>query len=146
MLAMIFMILPLPRSFSWLRPHWLTLVLIYWIVFSPNLIGVASGFAAGIFLDLLGGVLLGSTGLVLAVIAFLATVLRPRIRQIRFWQQLVIVIFLVGFEQLIYLWLQLFLGLPSVEVGYWYATGLSIIAWPILFSLLQTYQRKLKLL
>lgn len=98
------------------------------------------------FLDLLGGSLLGSAGLVLAIIAFLTTILRPRLRQIGFWQQLVIVIFLIGFEQLISLALQSFLGLSSVVTGDWRAAGLSIIAWPILFSLLQSYQRKFKLL
>lgn len=145
-LAMVGTIVPLPHNIAWLRPHWLTLILIYWIMFSPNMVGVVYGFVAGIALDLLGGLLLGSTGFVLALVAFLTIMLKPKLRQIGFWQQLVIVIFLVGFEQLISLWLQMFLGRSVVWTGYWLATVASIIVWPLLFALLQSYQRKLRLL
>jgi rod shape-determining protein MreD len=114
-------------------------------MFLPNFFGVITGFVVGILLDLLNGTPLGSTGLVLAFIAFLTIIFRPRLRQFRFWQQLVMVIILIGLEQLLYLWLQSALGHSSSGVWYWKATMLSVIAWPILFLLLQSYQRKLKL-
>ena len=145
-LALVCTIVPLPNGIAWLRPHWLTLILIYWIMFSPNMVGVVYGFVAGIALDLLGGLLLGSTGFVLALVAFLTIMLKPKLRQIGFWQQLVIVIFLVSFEQLMSLWLQMFLGRSVVWTGYWFATVVSIIVWPLLFALLQSCQRKLQLL
>ena len=145
LVALVITIFPLPSKLWWLRPHWLTLVLIYWVMFLPNSIGVITGFMVGNLLDLLNGTPLGSTGLVLAFVAFLTIMLRPRLKQFRFWQQLVIVIFLMALEQLLYLWLQLALGSSSNGERYWYATGLSIIVWPILFPLLQSYQRKFKL-
>jgi rod shape-determining protein MreD len=147
LIASVITIFPLSSNLWWLKPHWLTLVLIYWVIFLPNVIGVIAGFFVGILIDLLKGTPFGSTGLVLAFIAFLTIMLRMRLRQFRFWQQFAVVIFLVGLEQLLYLWLQLALGSSSVVgMKYWSSAGISIIMWPILFLLLRSYQRRLKLL
>lgn len=144
--AMILAIMPMPRDFFWLRPHWMTLILIYWVMFLPNFVGVISAFVVGLFLDLLHGTVLGSTALVLAIIVFLAAMIQPRIKQFKFWQQLTVVMVLLALEQLIYLWLQLFLGRATITEGYWWATCSSVVAWFLLLPLLQAYQKKLNLL
>lgn len=145
LLAAVASIFPLPAHLWWLRPHWLTLVLIYWVMFSPNQFGVITGFTVGLLLDLLHGAALGSTGLVLAFIAFLTMIFRPRLKQFQFWQQLIMVILLIGLEQILHLWVQKALGGSPVSIGYWSATLVSVMAWPILYLLLQSFQRKLKL-
>ena len=146
MLAMMCMILPIPHNITWLRPNWLALILIYWVIFSPSTIGVVAAFITGLFFDLLCGVPLGSTGLVLAVVAFLTNILRNRLKQIGFWQRSLVVIILVSIQQLLYMWLQVFLGRNLLWAGYWGAIGVSVVVWPLLFLLLQSYQRRLRLM
>lgn len=143
--ALVFTIFPLPKGLWWLRPHWVTLVLIYWILNFPKRVGIIFGFTIGLLLDLLNGVTLGSTGLVLSCIAFLVVLLQANLRQCRFWQRLIVVMMLVGFEQLLALWIQLALGNKTIGPWYWFPTMLTIISWPLLALLLQFVQKKFNL-
>ena len=53
--AMLLMILPMPDWARPFRPQWVTLVLLYWAIALPHRVGVGSGFATGIVLDVLTG-------------------------------------------------------------------------------------------
>ena len=68
-LALSLTLMPLPEMFFGMRPNWVTLVLIYWIIFLPDRVGVYMGFTAGIVLDILRGSFLGSMGLTLTLVA-----------------------------------------------------------------------------
>ena len=78
--AWVFMILPIPHDWQWLRPEWLMLVLIYWIFALPQSVGIFTGFSVGLVMDVLDGVLLGQYALTMVIVAFLARLLRNRLR------------------------------------------------------------------
>jgi rod shape-determining protein MreD len=143
--AFCFMIMPIPSSIKWLRPDLVTLVLIYWTANLPMRVGVIFAFIVGLMFDLLTGMLFGSMGLTLAVVAFLTMSLRLRIRAYRYWQKFIMIMLLVGCSQLIRLWIQIVIGHPPANVSYWLCSVTSALTWPLVESILSSYQRSLRL-
>lgn len=139
------MIIPIDPAYKWLRPDLVTLVLIYWVSNLPGHVGIYFAFITGILFDLLTGMLLGSMGFTLAVVAFLAMNLRLRLRIYRYWQKFAIIMLLVACAQLIRLWIQLMVGHTPGNFTYWLCSLSSALAWPLVYILLHSYQRTLKL-
>jgi rod shape-determining protein MreD len=145
LVAFMLMNIPISIDYRWLYPDWVILVLIYWVVFAPNIIGVISGFIVGISLDLFSGQLFGAMGLTLSTVAFLTSVLRSRLRIFRFWQQVIIISVIIGFSQLIRLWIQLLVGHPPTSLAYWFSTVVSTSIWPLVYLLLHSYRHTFKM-
>lgn len=144
-IAFILMFLPIPMDWQWIRPNWVALVLIYWIFVSPSSIGVITGWVAGLSLDILGGSLLGQHALSLAIIAYLAQILRYRLRLFSFWQQALSVLVLVGLGQFVELSVQWFIGHPPQSILYWVPSLSSLCLWPLIVRVLKAYERKISL-
>lgn len=142
--AFCLMIIPVNPAYKWLRPDLVTLVLIYWVANMPNHIGVVFAFMIGILFDLLSGMLFGSMGLTLAIVAFLTINLRLRIRIYRTWQKFIIIMLLVACSQLIRLWVQMLIGHPPVTLLYWASSLISTLVWPIVNRILNTLKFSLK--
>lgn len=139
------MIIPINPALKWLRPDLVTLVLIYWIANLPGYMGIYSAFAIGLMFDLLTGMLFGTMGVTMAVIAFLTMNLRLRLRIYRYWQKFTVIMLLVGCAQLIRLWIQLMVGHTPGSFMYWLCSISSAVAWPIVYMLLNNYQRALNI-
>jgi rod shape-determining protein MreD len=143
--AFCFMIIPISQNLKWFRPDLVTLVLIYWVATLPNHVGIVFAFMIGLLFDLLTGMLFGSMGLTLGIVAFLTMNLRLRLRIYRFWQKFIVIMLLVACSQLIRLWIQLLIGHPPASFLYWFSSISSALAWPVVYTLLQSYQRTFKL-
>ena len=143
-IALLLNMLPLPYQFKWLMPNWLVLVLIYWIIFVPELIGVMFTFVLGMVVDLLVGNLLGLTSLCLVPVAFFADRLGRRFRTFNMWQQFLVVIVLVSINHLIRLWFQLYINYPTSNINYWLTIPISIIAWPLVCGCLHLFRKVIK--
>jgi rod shape-determining protein MreD len=66
--GLILMILPLPESVLYYRPHWVALMLIYWSLALPERVGLWFAFFSGIVVDVSQGTLLGQHALALVII------------------------------------------------------------------------------
>lgn len=139
------MIIPVSQNLKWLRPDLVTLLLIYWVIGLPNYVGIIFAFLVGVTFDLLTGLLLGSMGLTLSVVAFLTINLRMRLKIYRYWQRFAVILLLVAIAQLIRLWIQILVGHPPANFMYWFCSIVSAFAWPIVYIVLDTYQRALRL-
>lgn len=64
-------IMPVTTWMTWLWPAWVLLVLIYWLVFFPDHIGMVWAFTTGVIVDLLIGPVLGLHALLYTVLAFI---------------------------------------------------------------------------
>ena len=68
-IALVFSIISLPAfvpvDFGYLRPHWVALVLIYWVIALPYRIGIAVAWVLGVILDILLGSLIGQHAIAL---------------------------------------------------------------------------------
>lgn len=143
LLAMSLMIVPLPDGWHWLRPEFVVVVLIYWIIHSPTRVGVMTGFIVGLMMDLLTSMILGKVALAMSIVAFLASFLRSKVRVFRFPRLFLTILILVGFYQLILLWVQIIIGHAPVSLTYWIPSVMSMLVAPIIFGILKSFQRLL---
>ncbi len=141
-IAWVLMILPLPYEIHWFRPEWINLVLIYWVMREPHLVGVGTAFSVGLIMDGLRGLVLGQTALAMTIIAYLTHSLRRRLQLHFFWQQALCILVLVGLGQLTLLLIRWLIGHPPETLLVWSSTLTSVLLWPLVFHFLRFYGRK----
>src|SRR3970282_865121 len=95
LVALMLTAMPLPQwAVPW-RPAWVAMVLIYWCLALPELIGVVVAWCMGLLVDALLSAPLGQNALALTVIAFITAGNHQRIRVFPLGQQALIVGLLV---------------------------------------------------
>jgi len=87
LIAALLEVVPLPESVNWVRPEWMLLVLVYWVLELPSRIGVLWGFFVGLYHDVLVGTTLGQWGLAYALGAFVMLAAYKRMRVFTSLQQ-----------------------------------------------------------
>ncbi len=143
-LALYLTILPIPPWPLDYRPPWVVLTLLFWCFATPERIGVLVGFCVGLLLDVLTGTLLGQHALGLSVTAFLAVVLRARIRIFPLWQQMFYVWLILLVERLLMLWVVGATGQPMPPLSYWLPSLIGAGLWPLMSWLLKPFERRLR--
>jgi rod shape-determining protein MreD len=142
MLAMYLTILPMP-AWPWdYRPPWIVLALLFWCFATPRRVGILTAFVVGLMLDVLTGALLGQHALALSVTAYLALVLRPRIRIFPPWQQAFFVALILLTERLLTLWIIGATGQPMPALTYWVSALVGLAFWPLMAWLLVPFERR----
>lgn len=96
LLSMLFMVVPLPDAVDWFRPLFPVMVIIYWTVALPERYGVWAAWLAGLLMDQLRGLPLGTHALAWSVVAFAAGRLSARMKVYPMAQQMVVVGVLAG--------------------------------------------------
>lgn len=140
--ALMLTLVPLPDWAAYLRPEWVSLVLIYWCMALPDRVGVGIGWVAGLFLDVIHGAVLGQYALALALVAYFTLTLHRRIRVFPILQQMLVVLLLVLFQQLVVIWVKGFIGETPQSMRYWLPSLTSMLLWPWLFVILRDLRRK----
>ena len=133
--AMVLAIFPMPRLLDYVRPEWVAMTLIFWVLLSPSKAGVFLGLCMGLLLDVMHGQLLGLNGLALSVLAYLVMLLQSRMRLYNPVQQSLLVFVLVGLYLLVTYWTQSLMGGQANTALLWPSVG-SALLWPIWYSLL----------
>jgi len=144
LIAILLAVMPLPLWAEPFRPDWVGLVLIYWCMAAPERVGVGTGWAAGLILDLLYGSLLGLHALGKALVAFLAIKLHLKLRMFPRWQQAVAVMALLLLNQLLVVWIRGMLGKAPAGISYWTPSVVGMVIWPWLFVILRDVRRRFK--
>ena len=141
LIALALTIMPLPGELELFRPEWVALVLIYWCMALPSRVGVASGWFAGLVLDVSRDALLGEHALALALIAFLTLHLHQRVRVFPLWQQSLSVFVLIMLQGLIILWSKGFIGESPGFLNMMASAVTSMMVWPVVYILLRHTRR-----
>ncbi|OUS31729.1 rod shape-determining protein MreD [Gammaproteobacteria bacterium 45_16_T64] len=128
--AFIFAIMSLPGVLEYLRPEWVALIVIYWIIAIPHRVGVIIAWIVGIFHDVLVGAVLGQSALALSVIAYITFILHMRIRVFPIWQQCLSVLLLVGVYLLVMLMVERTVTTSHWTLWYWLPALSSAMVWP----------------
>jgi len=123
-------VLPLPQGLLWLRPCWVVLVLVYWLVALPSHVGVGVAWLAGLVMDGVTGSVLGQQALSLALIAFICQVSYQRLRMFSVLQQMLVMLVLAGLHQLIYHWLHNVRGTAASGIWYLLPALVTAVCWP----------------
>ncbi|MBK1724213.1 rod shape-determining protein MreD [Thiocystis violacea] len=142
-LALYLTILPLSAWPLDQRPPWVVLALLFWCFAAPGRVGVLVGFFTGLLLDVLTGTLLGQNALALSVTAYLALILRPRIRIFPLWQQTFFIWLILLVERLLTLWVIGATGEPMPPLSYWTPSLIGMLLWPFMSLLLDPIERRL---
>ena len=140
-IALFLTVIPLPEWARYVRPDWVGLVLIYWCMALPERVGVATGWFTGLLVDMLTGSLLGQHALALTVVAYLTLRFHQRLRLFPVWQQAVTILVLLILHQLLALWVSRIIGRPGVPWFFWMPSVLSMLIWPLVFSMLRGMRR-----
>ena len=147
--AMILEIIPfsevLPSEIGFLRPDLVIMTLVYWTIALPHRAGVILAWVSGIIMDVLVGNFLGQFGCTFVIISYFTLKFYQRLRMFSVWQQAILVGGLVILHQ----------GLSSIfeyifDVSFWSAWNLlsvlsSVLIWPLVFLLLRSLRRSLRL-
>lgn len=139
--AYILAVMPLPQWLLWARPEWVALALIYWTIALPHRVGMVTGLALGVGLDVLEGAVLGQNAFALVVVALLSLTLYQRLRVYSLPQQAGVVFILIGINQLVCQWVQNLEGAGARTLFFLLPAFSSALLWPVILHGLRGLRR-----
>lgn len=99
LIAFLLLLLPWHGVGIWLHPDFLALLLIYWGLYEPTIIGAGSAFLLGFLMDLAESHVLGVHGLTYSLLFYLVQLYRIRILSFYRLNQTLHVLLLLGLAQ-----------------------------------------------
>ena len=124
-----------------LKPDFLALVLLYWCIQEPRLIGVGIAWCLGLLMDVADATVLGQHALAYAVLAYAAEYFRRRVLRFPLWQQAAQVAVLLLFCAGLVLLVRVVGGAPLPRWSYAVGPLTGALLWPAVTVLLQWPQR-----
>ena len=134
-------LLPVSGYAAMLKPDFLALVILYWCIQEPRLMGVGVAWFAGLFMDVADATLFGQHALAYAFLAYAAEYFRRRVLRFPLWQQAVQVAVLLVATAGLVLVVRFIGGAPMPRWTYAAPPIVGALLWPLLSVLLQRPQR-----
>lgn len=131
LLAFICLLLPWSGLALTIRPDFLLLVTIFWLIRAPNMCNVGTAWFAGLLMDLATGGIFGQFALAYTVTAFFAVMYQRRLVLYSGTQQLVYVIILLLISQITLLILKTFGGAHFIGWAYFAPSITGVLLWRI---------------
>lgn len=114
-----------------LRPDFVLLVLLYWMIRAPQLCNIGTAWFMGMLVDLAAGDLFGEHAMAYVVAAFVAVTYQRRATLFNRWQQLGYIFGLLLIAQIVLLILKLFGGSELPEWSYLLSSVSGILLWQL---------------
>ncbi|MDP1595426.1 MAG: rod shape-determining protein MreD [Methylotenera sp.] len=114
-----------------LRPDFMLLVIIYWMLRAPNQCNVGTAWFVGLLVDLATGGVFGQYALAYTVTTFVALVYQRRLVLFNNTQQLVYVFLLLVLSQIVLLVLKTFAGNGWLGWAYFLPSITGILIWQL---------------
>jgi rod shape-determining protein MreD len=132
----------LPWNSVALVPDFVALVLVFWCVRQPRLVGLGAGWLLGLLIDAGNGVLMGQHALAYSLLAFASITLSRRILWFPLWSQALHVLALLLFAQAVSALVRLAAGaeFPGWSIAIGPLIGAAL--WPVVTTLLLMPQRR----
>ena len=128
--------LPLPALLAWGNPDWVLLFVIYWVLATPEHIGIGAAWFAGLLADTLTGRSLGQHALAYCLVAYCCLRFHKRLRFYSLVQQTLCIGLFLLLSQLIVAWTQELPGRPLTVSLYLLPALSGALFWPLLTSLM----------
>lgn len=138
LLALIFVVLPLPGGLEMVRPFLLAMVLCYWLLETPQHVGLGTAFLLGLLVDVISASLIGENALRMVILAFLVQRFRPRLRFFPLWQQALAVFALLLNDRIVMAAIHWLASAPVLPWSAWLSPVIGLALWPWLFVLLDS--------
>jgi rod shape-determining protein MreD len=134
-------LVPLTGVAQVLRPDFLALVLLFWCIREPRLIGVGIAWCLGLLMDVADGTVFGQHALAYAVLAYAAEYFRRRVLRFPLWQQAAQVAALLLLCAGLVALVRIVGGASPPRWTYGVGSLTGALLWPVLTVLLQWPQR-----
>ena len=134
-LALLCLLLPWSGIAFTLRPDFLLLVLIFWLIRAPNLCNIGTAWLVGLLMDLASGGVFGQYALAYTVTAFFAAIYQRRLVLFNGTQQIFYVFLLLLISQIILLILKTFSGAEWLGWSYFMPSITGVLLWMIAVTL-----------
>ena len=126
-----------------LKPYWVALVVIYWVLESNHLQRLGTVFVLGLVLDVVAATLFGQHAISLLIMVYLLQLFRQRMRFFPPWQLTAAVFLLLLNDRILQLWVLWLSGhLPSWE--YWINPFIGAALWPWVFLALDSLRSNVR--
>ena len=135
--ALVLDLFALPGVLQQIRPDFIALTLIYWVVYHPRRVGFLPAWFLGLIMDVADGSLFGQHALAYAVLMYLAILLHRRIVMFGMRHQIVHVAAILIASQLIMLGVRLMAGADFPGAPYFAPSLLGAAMWPLLFNVIR---------
>lgn len=133
-------LLPLTGLALTLRPDFLAVVLLYWCIQEPRLVGVGTAWMFGLLMDVADATVFGQHALAYAVLAYAADYFRRRVLRFPLWQQAAQVVILLLLCAALVALVRVVGGAPLPHWTYFLAAVVGAVIWPPLSILFQAPQ------
>lgn len=117
-----------------LRPDFMLLVLLFWLLRAPNQCSVGTAWFMGLWIDLASGGIFGQYALAYTITAFFAVIYQRRLVLFSSTQQLFYVLSLLLLSQCILLILKAFAGQDFAGWSYFLPSVTGVLLWQIAVS------------
>ncbi|AGO16671.1 rod shape-determining protein MreD [Glaesserella parasuis] len=144
-IAFVLEIMPWPVDLQGLRPTWVVLVLIYWVLALPDKVSVGTAFLAGIVWDLILGSILGIHALVLSIAIYFVAKYHLILRNLSLWLQSLLVMAYITLIRFFIFFIELVLHSAEFNTQEIIGAIISGILWPWIFLLMRHIRRGLHL-
>ena len=133
--------LPMSGMALTLKPDFLALVLLYWCIQEPRLIGVGVAWCLGLMMDVVDATVFGQHALAYAVLAYGAGYFRRRVLRFPLWQQAAQVAVLLGLCAVLVFLVRYVGGAPLPRWTYTVPPLVGALLWPVVTVVMQWSQR-----
>jgi len=131
----------LPLVLGYLRPDWVLLVIMYWVLALPNRIGMFWALAVGLLADVMTGIPLGVHAMSFTLVAYLLLLQYQKIRMYSLSQQMVVIFLLTFMSKLLNYWLISMTAGIDFSLLYFMPAVASGLIWPLAYLLLRRIRR-----
>ena len=133
--AMVLELVSLPDLVVILRPEWLVLTVIYWVLRHPEKMGVAAGFLTGLAMDVMSGSYFGIHSLALSLVCYLVLGMHQRLKMFPVIQQSAVIFFITGIHLMIVYTMRSLLSVADGGLEYLWQALVSAFVWPFVVVL-----------
>ena len=136
LLALLISIVDLPQQYVWLRPEVVCLVVLYWVLYTPQSFGLGIAWLVGLAQDVVEASVCGAHALALCLVAYVVQSSYQRLCAHSPWQQCFWIFVLVGLHQIFVNWMQGLDGFAGPISFVMLPTIISALCWPLLVRVL----------
>jgi rod shape-determining protein MreD len=142
LVALVLQLFELHYALAVLRPMWVPLVLVYWVMAIPQPTGLAMAWIAGLMLDVLLGSVLGQHALGLTVVVFVALGLRGWLALFPIWQEAALLTLLWLLYAFLMFWIDGATGHRADPWLQWLPVLTTGLCWPLVVAFMNSMRRR----
>lgn len=143
LVGMVLTLIPMPPWAVWLRPNWMLVIVIFWLMTASHRVSIVFAWLVGLFMDLLVGTLLGQQALIFCVIGFLVLKFQSRLSLMPILQQTAVIFLLSLFAIVLDRSILMFFQRTPLNWLFWLPALTTAVVWPWVSGLLYLFQVKL---